>query len=465
MSEYPSKETSVSTEVSFDELSAQRVGRLRSLMRRKPRCVDAVVVLIYFLVSALSLIDSSLSGHWLTVALLIGTGALLYFRRRWPMAVLIVVAVADSGATLLDTSYMGSSTGLWIALYTAATQYAARRMFMLAILISALQGLIFVVIGIPGLFTDSAADQQALADLGGKTVLIVIGVVVLSGSNILFVAVGSAVRNHRLHEAELANWAARVQTLAQLRERNRIAREMHDVVAHSLSVMIALSDGAAVVLKRDPQRAGEVLAELSATGRHALGDMRRVIGVLRTGNDVSLEPQPAGDSLEKMLEGFSVAGLPLRFTQSGPALPPDATFQLTVHRIVQESLTNVLRYGRNVTRVSVVIAREGEDVTVSIADDGTQVGLRREGVGSAMGIRGMGERAALFDGTVLAGPAAEGGWSVVATLKLPRRVKAPATPATGPIATGSIVAATLAAGTPATQTSGNAPTQETRIDS
>ena len=256
MSEYPSKETSVSTEVSFDELSAQRVGRLRSMMRRKPRCVDAVVVLIYFLVSALSLIDSSLSGHWLTVALLLTTGVLLYFRRRWPMAILIVVAVADSGATLLDTSYMGSSTGLWIALYTAATQYAARRMFVLAILISALQGLIFVVIGIPGLFTDSAADQQALADLGGKTVLIVIGVVVLSGSNILFVAVGSAVRNHRLHEAELANWAARVQTLAQLRERNRIAREMHDVVAHSLSVMIALSDGAAVVLKRDPQRAG-----------------------------------------------------------------------------------------------------------------------------------------------------------------------------------------------------------------
>lgn len=155
--------------------------------------------------------------------------------------------------------------------------------------------------------------------------LIVIGVVVLSGSNILFVAVGSAVRNHRLHEAELANWAARVQTLAQLRERNRIAREMHDVVAHSLSVMIALSDGAAVVLKRDPQRAGEVLAELSATGRHALGDMRRVIGVLRTGNDASLEPQPSGDSLEKMLEGFSVAGLPLRFTNPGrhcPRTPP-----------------------------------------------------------------------------------------------------------------------------------------------
>ncbi len=194
---------------------------------------------------------------------------------------------------------------------------------------------------------------------------------------------------------------------------------MHDVVAHSLSVMIALSDGASVVLKRDPQRAGEVLAELSATGRHALADMRRVIGVLRTGDDAPLEPQPAVDSMEKMLEGFTVAGLPLRFTQSGPPLPKDATFQLTVYRIIQESLTNVLRYGRNVTRVGVLVEREGDDVTIRVSDDGTQQGGRREGVGSAQGIRGMGERAALFDGTLAAGPAAEGGWSVVATLKIP----------------------------------------------
>ncbi|MFJ6415208.1 sensor histidine kinase [Paeniglutamicibacter sp. NPDC091659] len=419
MSENPSKEAAGTPEVSFDELSAQRVGRLRSLMRRKPRCVDAVVVLLYFLLSLPSIIESALAARWPTVALLVVTGFVLYFRRRWPMAILILVAATDSVATLLDSSYFGSSAGLWIALFTASTQYAARRMFVLTILISALQCLIFVVIGVPGMFTDSPEDQQALADVGGRTVLTILGVAFLAGSNIFFVAAGSAVRNHRLHEAELANWAARVQTLAQVRERNRIAREMHDVVAHSLSVMIALSDGASVVLKRDPQRAGEVLAELSATGRHALADMRRVIGVLRTGDDAPLEPQPAVDSMEKMLEGFTVAGLPLRFTQSGPPLPKDATFQLTVYRIIQESLTNVLRYGRNVTRVGVLVEREGDDVTIRVSDDGTQQGGRREGVGSAQGIRGMGERAALFDGTLAAGPAAEGGWSVVATLKIP----------------------------------------------
>lgn len=430
MSENPTKEGPGTPEVSFAALPAQRVGPLRALMRRKPRCVDAAVVLLYFLMSLLSILDSASSGHWVTVGLLVGTGLVLYFRRRWPMAILILVALADSAATLLDSSYLGSSTGLWIALYTASTQYAARRMFILAVLISALQGLIFVIIGVPGMFTNSPEDQLALAEMGGRTVLIIIGVGFLVGTNVALVAIGSAVRNHQLHEAELDNWAARVQTLAQVRERNRIAREMHDVVAHSLSVMIALSDGAAVVLKRDPQRAGEVLAELSATGRHALADMRRVIGVLRTGDDASLEPQPAGESMEKMLDGFTVAGLPLRFTQSGPPLPVDATFQLTVYRIIQESLTNVLRYGRRVTRVSVFLERAGDDVTIRISDDGTQQGGRREAVGSAQGIRGMRERAALFDGTLSAGPSAEGGWSVVATLKIPH--PAGATSALGP---------------------------------
>ena len=418
MNEIPSKETPGAPEVSFDDLSALRVGRFRGFMRRHPRLVDTLVVLLYCIFSVPSILDSAFSAHWLTVGLLLLTGVMLYFRRRWPMPVLVLVVLADNSATLLDSSYLGSSIGLWIALYTASTRYSARRMFILAVLVSALQGLIFIVFGLPGLFTSSPEDQATLAELGGKAVLISIGLASMLGSNIAAVGIGAAVRNHRLHDAELNNWAVRVQTLAQLRERNRIAREMHDVVAHSLSVMIALSDGAAVVLKRDPVRAGEVLNELSGTGRRALGDMRRVIGVLRTGDPASLEPQPGG-SLQEMLAGFKVAGLPLRYTTTGPALPEDATFLLTIHRIIQESLTNVLRYGRNVSTVEVSVCRSGEDVTVRIHDDGVHQGARREMIGSAQGIRGMKERAALFDGTLAAGPDPRGGWTVLATLKLP----------------------------------------------
>ena len=394
-------------------------------MRRHPVLVNVSVVLLYFLLTITSLVESVISEHWATTGLLAITGAWLYFRRRWPMFVLVMVVLFDGAATLLDSSYFGGNAGLWIALYAASTKYAARRMFALTALITALQGLIFVIIGLPAIFTDSAEDQAALAEIGGRNLTIALSLVFLLGSNAAAVAIGAAVRNHRLHEAELDNWAKRVQTLAQVRERTRIAREMHDVVAHSLSVMIALSDGAAVVLKRDPARAGEVLAELSATGRRALGDMRRVIGVLRTGDGAPLEPQPAGGSLEEMLAGFKVAGLPLRYSTSGPALPEDATFQLTVHRIIQESLTNVLRYGRNVTAVDVSVARAHRDVTVRIHDDGTHQEARRELVGSAQGIRGMKERAALFDGTLHAGPVSLGGWSVLAKLRLPPPTRCP----------------------------------------
>lgn len=417
------------TEGGFDELSAQRIGWLRRFMRAHPALVNAAVLLLYFLLTATSLTDSGLSKHWPTVVLLVLTGAVLAFRRRWPMLVLVAVVLLDSAATLLDSSYFGGNPGVWIALYTASTKYAARRMFILMALITALQGLIFVIVGMPALFTESVEDQAVLADLGGRSLTIALFLAFVLGTNIAAVAIGAVIRNQRLHEAELNNWAKRVQTLARVRERARIAREMHDVVAHSLSVMIALSDGAAVVLKRDPERAGQVLGELSSTGRRALGDMRRVIGVLRTGDGVPLEPQPAAGSFEQMLAGFKVAGLPLRYTASGPPLPEDATFQLTVYRIIQESLTNVLRYGRNVSVVQVGVDRKGEDVTVSIHDDGTAQEARRELIGSAQGIRGMKERTALFDGTLHAGPASRGGWSVVAKLKLPNTTRCEGDPA------------------------------------
>ncbi|MFL4473028.1 sensor histidine kinase [Paeniglutamicibacter sp. MACA_103] len=429
MSENTAPLASGDPEASFAEISAQRIGPLRSFMRRRPVLVDISVVLLYFLMTAPSIVEAALAAHWPTLGLLTLTGASLFFRRGRPMFVLVVVVLFDSAAILLDSSYFGGSVGLWIALYAASTKYAARRMFALTALITALQGLVFVTMGLPSMFTDSPEDQAALAEIGGRTLTITLSLAFLLGTNAAAVAIGAAVRNNRLHEAELDNWAKRVQTLAQLRERNRIAREMHDVVAHSLSVMIALSDGAAVVLKRDPARAGEVLGELSTTGRRALGDMRRVIGVLRTGDGASLEPQPAGGSLEQMLAGFRVAGLPLRYTQSGPALPEDATFQLTVHRIIQESLTNVLRYGRNVGKVEVTVHRVRDDVTVRIHDDGTHQEARREIIGSAQGIRGMKERAALFDGTLRAGPASRGGWSVVAKLKLPHPPRCPGEPA------------------------------------
>jgi signal transduction histidine kinase len=215
-------------------------------------------------------------------------------------------------------------------------------------------------------------------------------------------------------------WAARNAELASAEERNRIAREMHDVIAHSLTVMVALSDGAAVVMKRDPDRALAVLGELSGTGRAATADMRRVLGVLRLEAQTgSLEPLPASGSLAQLFDGFRAAGLPLRVASSGPGLPEDPAFQLTVYRIIQESLTNVLRYGKSVTVVDVSIARTGRRVALRIADDGRGAMGPAVSLGSGRGIAGMRERAAIYAGTAESGARPSGGWIVDVQLSVP----------------------------------------------
>jgi signal transduction histidine kinase len=159
-----------------------------------------------------------------------------------------------------------------------------------------------------------------------------------------------------------------------------------------------------------------------------------VLGVLRDESPAGQAPrQPlsAGISLAKLLEGFRTAGLPLHYSHTGPALPDDAAFQLTVYRIVQESLTNVLRYGRSLGRVEVGIVRAGSTVTIEVLDDGTGVagqgtsdgGSPGSGTGPALpgsgqGLAGMAERARIYSGTVEAGRSGRG-WRVRAVLNCP----------------------------------------------
>jgi signal transduction histidine kinase len=185
------------------------------------------------------------------------------------------------------------------------------------------------------------------------------------------------------------------------------------------------------VVRKSPERAGEVLGELSRTGRTALADMRRVLGVLRDdAGTAPRQPLASGDSLAKLLEGFRTAGLPLYYSHTGPALPNDAAFQLTVYRIVQESLTNVLRYGRSLGRVDVSIVRDGSAVTIEVLDDGAGVaGHLAEGgtgsgpqvsgsTGSGQGLAGMAERARIYAGSVEAGRSGRG-WRVRVVLGWP----------------------------------------------
>ncbi|MEC5180388.1 sensor histidine kinase [Arthrobacter sp. CG_A4] len=426
-------------DASFAEITARRRGRLRRYLFQHPRVTDAIVVSVYVLLATPTAVESVTDGAWPAAALLAAVAAALLFRRSHPVPVVAAVTMLEVAVTLLHPWGSNVSAGLWFALYAVAV-VRTRRFALIALALSTapLALLYFLAAGGPldGRLPDTSArtpeNFQLIASLA-------VGIIITL-SNVIATVIGISVRQRREHELEIAAWAARAAQLGSVNERNRIAREMHDVVAHSLTVMISLSDGAAVVVKKDPQRAAEVLGELSRTGRAALADMRRVLGVLRdesAAGHAPREPLVAGGNLAKLLDGFRTAGLPLHYTHTGQALPDEAAFQLTVYRIVQESLTNVLRYGRSLGRVDVAISRDGDTVTIDVADDGKgTVGAGGFGPGgfgppaagtqdpqgpawrpgAGQGLPGMRERASIYAGTVEAGRRIDDGWRVHAVL-------------------------------------------------
>lgn len=404
-------------DASFAEITARRRGRLRRYLFQHPRVMDALVVLTYCVLIVVTFVEVLLKADWLAAALLVVMAVCLIFRRRAPVAVLAAVAVLEVGVTLLHPWGSNVSAGLWFALYTVAVTRTRRfSLIAMALANAPLASLyFFTVVGPgPGVGEGSAETPENYALIAS----LVVGATITL-SNVVATGIGISVRERREHEQAISAWAGRTAQLGSVNERNRIAREMHDVVAHSLTVMVTLSDGAAVVVKKSPQHAGEVLGELSRTGRSALADMRRVLGVLRddsTSGHAPRGPLAAGDSLDNMLAGFRTAGLPLHYSHAGPALPTDAAFQLTVYRIVQESLTNVLRYGRALSRVEVSILRNDSAVIIEVLDDGKgSAGIATLGTGQ--GLDGMRERARIFAGTVEAGRVASGGWRVRTVLK------------------------------------------------
>ncbi|NJC24131.1 signal transduction histidine kinase [Arthrobacter pigmenti] len=394
--------------VSFTEINARRLGPIRRFFRNRPRVMDAVVVLLFLLASVPNVFFAAEvpTGWWSVLP--IGVAAvILAFRRSRPLIVLALLCAVEPFALLLSEARSSVGIAIWFALYVVAVSHKIR------VAIGALIGALVISIA-PLWFT-----PNMMPDEFPFLIWVVMGFIVMWYA--VAMGVGVSVRRERKHENELRDWADRNAELASANERNRIAREMHDVVAHSLSVMVALSDGAAVVMKRDQDRARQVLTELSATGRTALADMRRVLGVLREGPDAApLAPLPATGSLASLLDGFRAAGLPIRVQLSGPGLPGDPAFELTVYRIIQESLTNVLRYGKAVTTVDVAIARVGSTVKVRVSDDGRGAMEPAASIGTGQGIAGMRERAAIYGGTVKCGPGPSGGWVVSAALEIPQ---------------------------------------------
>jgi signal transduction histidine kinase len=245
----------------------------------------------------------------------------------------------------------------------------------------------------------------------------------LSGLTVAATVLGVTIRQRRALLASLHERAARLEferdqegRLGAAAERARIAREMHDIVSHNLTVMISLADGASYAMEASPERALPAIERVSATGRQALVEMRRLLGVLREEPDEHpLEPQPSLDRLDELLARVNAAGIPVSIEIAGEPRELADGVQLAVFRVAQEALTNTLKHAGRPASARVALRCASEQVELEVVDTGTGPAngmLRPALVSGGRGLRGMRERAAAYGGELEAGPLSEGGWRV-----------------------------------------------------
>ena len=229
-------------------------------------------------------------------------------------------------------------------------------------------------------------------------------------------AAGRLMRSRSELAAALERDRAEGERQAVAEERARIARELHDVVAHSISLMTVQAGAERLALGSERPQTAEALTQIETTGRQALAEMRRLLGMLRgPGEEVDLAPQPGLGQLAALAERVTRAGLPVELTVEGEPAPVSPGADISAYRIAQEGLTNALKHA-HARRAEVRVAYRGDHVEIEVADDGHGGPPAVNGVGH--GLTGMRERVALYGGTLEAGPRPEGGWMLRA--RLPR---------------------------------------------
>jgi len=382
------------------------VERIYHGLGRRPFQVDAFCsglvgagVLLLAVTSALALLE------WLPV--LVMTVALAWRRRR-PLACAVVVAGA--GVLLLvarQTTFLPVSTGaVFCALY-AITAYGPRWGGWVGALLTWLGG--------AGMMLAIQAVNLRAADL-------TFGLVFLSTVVFGVWALGR-MRRLRLREAARLTERARLlqsealqqAQLAATAERARIAREMHDVVAHSLSVTISQADGGRYAARHNPDSAIPALETIAANGRQALADMRALLGVLRDDSTQQLTPQPDTAAIGDLIEQVRGSGLRVDLDIEGEPVVLPAGPGLAAYRIIQESLTNVLKHAGPAAGATVRLCWLPEELRIRVEDDGRGAAATAAGPGG-QGLIGMRERATLYGGTLEAGPRVGGGFGVCARL-------------------------------------------------
>lgn len=377
------------------------VDRLRALARRHPVAVDLVLACsmlpLALFVGRKAVLPELRPYLFVVGVLLILT---LTFRRRFPLTVLAAGCGLAIVQGMLGPQFPPTVIAVLVAVYSVAVYSAQRRALVALAVLGVLVGLEIGPIREPMEFVARFVFVAAL----------------VAAAFVL----GLNVRTRRAYLASLHDRAVRAERerdqqsqIAAARERARIAREMHDIVAHNLSVMIALADGAAFAARTDPEKAETAAKHVSATGREALEEMHRLLGVLRNNGEASPRaPQPGIAQIDELVEQVRVAGLPTTWTVTGERFPLPPTVELAVYRVAQEALTNVLKHAVAPSSARISLAYAQPRVTLDVVDDG--VGAQaHHGTPAGHGLSGMRERAALFGGDVEVGPR-DGGWRVLA---------------------------------------------------
>jgi signal transduction histidine kinase len=386
----------------------------RRLLHGHPVVVDASVAVIVLGISTawLALSPFSRVGPAVVQTLLV---APLVGRRRWPATVFCLTGGVALVQWVLGYPLLGDLAVL-IALYTVAVHQSRLRAAVAAALCEC--GAVM------------AAFRWDPAGTIPRSYLFLTATVVAALCTGLTVASGSrylAWLDERARRLEVER--DQQATIAANAERTRIARELHDIVSHSLSVVITLADAASLVSRMDPERAAEAMIEVSEVGRHALADMRTMLGVLRDdAPSPDLVPQPGTGQLALLVERVRSTGLDVDLDTEGSVFPIPAALELTVFRLVQEALTNTLRHA-HATHARVTIRYDAPIVAVHVTDDGNSVERTPSDPASpacpGRGIEGMRERVALHGGMLSVGRLPGGGWSVSATLhaEMPARAQ------------------------------------------
>ncbi|MCX4653210.1 sensor histidine kinase [Streptomyces microflavus] len=394
--------------------------RLYDFLRRHPTGVDVFWAVVLLGLSGMSMVSGMYDAgreEILAIPVALGLSTVVALRRRLPEKMLLLAIAVGVLQLVGDVRPSIGNFAMLVITFTVATigeRWASR----LALICS--------------LTAAGLSQLRWEAEPGGSWPQQIFVTVIMTVPFVLAWVMGDSLRTRRAYFNQLEERAARLERereaqskVAVAAERARIARELHDVVAHNVSVMVVQADGAAYVMDAAPDQARQALETISSTGRQALAEMRRLLGVLRTGDTREggeYVPQPDVEQIEDLVDQVRRTGLAVDFKVEGTARPLPSGVELTAYRIVQEALTNTRKHGGPDAGASVRLVYFDDGLGLLVEDDGRGAAheLYEDGGadGAGHGMIGMRERVGMVGGTLDAGPRPGGGFRISALLPL-----------------------------------------------